>query len=130
MRLPQQTVNVLDAASEQEVELRRVLSLMVVAVPPEPIAPFGDHELAERFLQSRRIRCLLLPGAEKTAGRREKLPRTVFFRMSDPGRQISKDPAAGNYASDFRSMRLRFQELREGHPAQTRIVCQAPVKGA
>ena len=130
MRLPQQTVNVLDAASEQGVELRRVLGLMVVAVPPEPVAPFGDHELAERFLQSRWSRCLLLPGAEEAAGCRQKLPSAVFLRMSDPGRQISEDPAAGNDASELLSMRLHFQELREGHGAQTLVVCQAPVKSA
>jgi hypothetical protein len=45
---------------EEVVELEIVGRRMVVAVPPEPVAAFGDEDLFARFGQRvRRYRCLL-----------------------------------------------------------------------
>src|SRR5439155_21855631 len=106
------------------------IGLIIVARPPYPVSPYVSPVLAARLLTSLWSRCLLLTGAEEAAGCRQKLPSAVFLPMSDPGRHISEDPAAGNDASELLSMRLHFQELREGHGAQTLVVCQAPVKSA
>src|SRR5206468_2252510 len=51
--LPEQTVNVFHAVSEERVEFCGILGLMVIAVPPEPVAPLGYEHLAVRLLHSR-----------------------------------------------------------------------------
>src|SRR5229473_4585770 len=65
-----------DAAAEERVELGRVFGGEVVAVPPEPVAAFGDKEVPPRLLELLpRQLALLLRLGERRARLEEPLPR-------------------------------------------------------
>src|SRR6267142_709894 len=67
-RQPEGAPGLRDAAAEERVELRRVLGGEIVAVPPEPVAAFGDQEVSARLLELRpRQLALLLRFGERRA---------------------------------------------------------------
>ncbi|OLS14522.1 MAG: hypothetical protein RBG13Loki_1864 [Promethearchaeota archaeon CR_4] len=47
----QQPVNFFKMAAKQSVKLRGILRLMIVSVPPEPVAPLRDHHFAESHIR-------------------------------------------------------------------------------
>ena len=72
-RLAEHLVDVPQVPAEQVVELEVVVRRMVVAVPPEPVAAFGDQQLLARLLSrfdglgARPARRVRTPGARRAS---------------------------------------------------------------
>jgi hypothetical protein len=88
-------VDVLDVVPEEGIKLGGVLSLMIIAVPPEPVAPFCDHHFPDRFPRPVRLGVLVQVACQELARRREVVPGAILLRVTDPGSQVPVDPTAG-----------------------------------
>ena len=69
---------------------------MTVAKPPEPIAPFGNLQLAAGMLDLF-VRLLSLGnrGREMPARLIDEIPSPIALRMADPNAEVVADPASG-----------------------------------
>ena len=124
---PERPVDVAHVAAEQVVELAVVVRVVVVAVPPAPVAAFGD----EQFLARRRQR-LGAGGAggvlERAAGARQLAPGAAIVGVADPDVEVGVDPRAGMQAGS-RSVGAGAG-LGHRHRAQRRVSLQPAVERA
>ena len=76
--LPEHLVHVAKMPPEQLVELEIVVRRVVVAIPPEPVAAFGDQHLLERAARDR-------PGSAAAA---DALEHLAGLAQLPPGPQV------------------------------------------
>ena len=115
-------VDGLQVLAEELVEEQVVVRGEIAPVPPEPIAPLGRVDLAQRVVVLlRRERAALDLLLEKGARLAEQLPRAVFLRVADPDIEVAPDPRAGVQRGDLARRRVmpevildraRMQQLR------------------
>src|SRR5215216_2283110 len=80
-------VHAAQVRAEEGVENLLVVALMVVAVPPEPVASLGR---LERLPRARRR--VASPCRQKRTRLAQGAPGRVLFRMSDPDGEVVADP--------------------------------------
>lgn len=112
----QQRVNVLQMRAEEAVEEFVLSRAKLRAVPPEPIAPFGDEEFLPRLIQlvlrQRPLRlCLFQP----LAGLMQQIPRGAVLVVADPDRKVVRDPTAGEQAVDAVSRGMLAEMLADAN---------------
>src|SRR5690606_2716493 len=99
--VPQQGVNILQVLAEQLVKQAVQRRGMVVAVPPEPVAPLGDVEFFPGTPQA-----VFLDAAprvhllEVLSGLMDGIPGAVVLLMTDPDGEVVGDPASGEELVD------------------------------
>src|SRR5439155_16813422 len=99
--------------AELGVEGIRPARIVPRIVPPEPIAAFGDVELAPGPPETLRVRqwVIALVFDHGAARARQRLPGGVLVRLADPGLQIAVDPTAGIQGVQGCALRELAQEL-------------------
>ncbi len=103
-RLAQTPVDFLQALPELQVPDVVQLGVMMLAEPPEPVAAFGDQDVAPGRFGSRlsgRLAPAVAPAAcEPTRGSEvarvmQEVPGRVVPRVAAPGAQVASDPRTG-----------------------------------
>src|ERR1700722_2791624 len=83
---------------------------MVVAEPPEPVAAFRDEHLLPGVLDGLGSRLPLRFGLfEELTRLVEQVPGGIVFVMSDPDREVVRDPASRVKIADAVGRRLLFE---------------------
>src|SRR2546430_12460072 len=108
-----QPVDVRQMEAEQMVEQRLVIGVELVAVPPEPVAPFGGIEFVPRLTDrvGRHV-AGALPLLQEAPGRPHPLPGVIVLDMAYPDLQIGVDP------------RARSEEHTSELQSQSNLVCR------
>ena len=122
-RRPQEGVDVLEVLAEQVVEQRVLGAGVVVAVPPEPVATFGDVQLLPGLADLvRRRQGRLRVFAQVLAGAVQRVPGGVVLFVADPDGEVVVDPAAGEQPRQRVAWRVLAQEFadRDGPHARRR----------
>src|SRR5689334_20302836 len=102
------------------VEIGIVGGVVLGAIPPIPIAAFGDEELftgelAGGFLGEQRSFIV------EIACGFEVVPGFVIFRSSDPNVEIGVDPGAGDDRTELGKVLVLGDSFRDGGGFQLRI---------
>ena len=92
--LPHKMIDVDQMLAKECVEGVFFNSMMIVSVPPEPVAALGDQKLFENLSALCFVKCCF-DFFIRLARLINQLPRPVLLRMPDPDVEISPDPAAG-----------------------------------
>ena len=130
-RQTQREINVCKVIAEQLVELRTIGRIVFRAIPPAPIAAFGNQQLfvGKKFTflgnrcRLRRIHEFVvgLPRAQQI------FPCSVIFLRADPDVEVRVDPGTGEDVIDL--VRLHFRErFRHGQCAYPGIVGNAAIE--
>ena len=124
--LVQQAVHIAQVASEQIVEFEVVLRRMIVAVPPEPVAPLGDQHFLAGAGGDRGV------GAsgriERRAGCGQLTPGSLIVPVSDPDVEVCVDPGSGKNASQL-GLRAATR-LAHRHGSKLGMARETAVEGA
>jgi hypothetical protein len=124
-RFSQQPVDVAQVAPEQVVEFEIVVRRVVVAVPPEPVAAFGDENLFPGLSGRRGVATRRLEGV---AGFRQLTPGEMVVAVSDPDVEVAVDPRAGEDAVQLG--RRSGGRVAHGDCPQLRMGREPRVQGA
>ena len=98
IRRLQEDVDVLQVLAEQVIEQPVLCGRMIVAEPPEPVAPFGDVDFVPRAGEElggqrvRRFGLIELRLFEELARLVEQIPRGVILGVTDPDAEVVVDP--------------------------------------
>ena len=88
--LAESVINSRQMLAVKRIEFSIVCRSVLGAVPPIPIAAFGDQQFFVGDLP-RSFRNVVRPVIRPARGQ-QKLPRQVVFRMSDPDSEVRIDP--------------------------------------
>src|SRR5712671_1134842 len=88
-RDPERRHRLFQVSAKERVEDPLLIALVVVAVPPEPVAPLRRVKRLPR--RGRRLRP---PRAQQLPRPSQRVPRGVLLGMPDPDRQVVADPGA------------------------------------
>src|SRR5690606_31246555 len=116
-RVAQQGIDILQMLAEQLVEQSVECRGMIIPVPPEPVAPLGDVQFLPGTLQA----VLFHPAGrmgrmEVLAGAMNRVPGTVVLLMTNPDREVVRDPTAGEQLVDAvpRGVLIEVLQHRDG----------------
>ena len=124
--LEQQAVDIAQVAPEQVVELEIVLGGMVVAVPPEPVAPFRDEHFLAGACDGAGIGG---PGRlERLARIGQLAPGALIVAMADPDVEVRVDPRTREDAGQVGFRAPARLAHRDG--PKLRMGGEPPVQGA
>src|SRR4051794_28234074 len=113
---------------EQVVELQVVIRRMIVAVPPAPVAAFGNQDLLARFAERDGVHAAVAGAFECLAGLGQLAPGPPVVRVPDPDIEIRINPGPGkNRRQVAPPTRTAFGH---GDGAQLRVTREAAVQGA
>ena len=95
------------------VELAIVGRLVLRAVPPVPVAAFGDQDLFKRQ-SSLRFADAIFVLFVKVTGVEEVVPGAIVFRRADPHVEVGVDPGAGHERRERRNVLLALDRFGYG----------------
>ena len=96
---------------EQHVPHFVVAAVLVEAVPPVPVAAFGDVERFPREVKARIVRVVGLEGDQRSARLDEALPRQTLVGFTGPGAERPVDPRPRSDRFDAWQVRVVREEL-------------------
>ncbi len=81
--------------AEQGIELFLVRALVVIAVPPEPVARLGDQDFIPRLIETRRRQAAAPDRFLEALAHATKLrPRAILLGVPHPDREVRSDPGS------------------------------------
>src|SRR5215470_3309164 len=124
---PERLIHIRKMLAIELIELAIVGRVMLRAVPPVPVAAFGNEQLFERQLPLllRTIRCCLFVEVARVV---EVVPRLVVFGSTDPDVEVGMNPRAGSNGIQYIHVTMALDRLRNGQRFDLWIFLQAIVK--
>ena len=112
--LAQQRVDVLQCLRNSRSNSAVLAAGMIVAEPPEPVAPLGDVQFFPGAAQLLgRLARRAWPRATRCCARLEQqVPGPVALGMADPDAEIVADPTAGEQVADLVGGRMLARDSR------------------
>ncbi len=114
--------------AEQLIEDVGVEAVLVLGVPPEPVASLRDHQVPPGVLDGLRIlRARTRMPVRRLQRVRQQLPRAAMLLPADPGAEGVVYPRAREDRGEFTALRILLQVLRHRHRLQIGVPFDARV---
>jgi hypothetical protein len=125
-------MHVAEVPAKETVEFFIIITVKIVPVPPEPIAPFGGVDLLPSLLPILGGKCRHVLGSslQKGAGPPQAFPSLIVFRGADPDPEILFNPGAGMQSIQVFLRRIGFQEFPDFDRWQHGLPREALIKNA